>query len=39
MHMHILPNHNSYSLVWMAFAVIAAPAVVLATLFVVARFA
>jgi hypothetical protein len=38
MHMHILPNHNSYSLVWMAFGVIAAPSAVIAILFLVARF-
>ena len=38
MHMHILPNHNSYSLVWITFGVIAAPAAVLAILFAVAHF-
>jgi hypothetical protein len=38
MHMHILPTHNSYSLVWMAFGVIAAPVAVIAALFFVAHF-
>ena len=36
--MHILPNHNSYSLVWITFGVIAAPVVVISTLFFIAHF-
>jgi hypothetical protein len=39
MHLHILPQHNSYSMVWMALGVIAAPAAVLAMLFFVAHYA
>jgi hypothetical protein len=39
MHMHILPYHNSYSLVWMTLGVIAAPVAVMAVLFALAHFA
>jgi hypothetical protein len=31
--MHVLPTHNSYSLVWMFLGVVVAPTAVLATLF------
>jgi hypothetical protein len=36
--MHILPHHNSYSLVWMFLGVTVIPTAVLAILFTVAHF-
>jgi len=39
MHMHILPNHSSYSLVWAFLGVAVAPTVILATIFVISHYA
>jgi len=35
--MHILPEHNSYSLIWMCLGVIVVPTTLLWTLFLIAH--
>jgi hypothetical protein len=38
MHMHILPNHSSYSMVWLFLGVAVAPTAVLSILFLIAHY-